>query len=909
MPYLSPTSERKKMAWDLRNGELRIMGSGSVLNGASDALHMSSTDSLRCSCTLAMRASRASALHEVQLTRDGGSSDRKLALARSKLWWMSPWWGSSFGAVPPETQLLLIERSPEHVVCILPLISFHCRCTLVGNGASAVHLRFETGNSAVKTASMEHCVCVSSNRNGHSAIASAVATARDLLGTFTLRQEKAAPEHFQRFGWCTWDAFYRDVDYGGLKAGVECLQRGFCPPRFVILDDGWQDTCADWPFRMFTNVRSASDIEHPRSKSDSRRRIGSRGEASRNQGLNRNRISVNNGAILSEEEEEEASQRLINAFYVAETQPNKRPEEGSDWSRRQTKHHHPSGDEHQGIESRCMNRFYWRQIHTIKANSNLYQFFLLLLLLLRPFLHAIFSLYAVQSHRLRSVVENRKLQRLPNVIEEMKASQGIELFYVWHTLLGYWSGIHPHSLPMRKYKGRIRWPRHYRGVLEAEPSMAWDPVTAAGIGLAAKDEVHSFYSDLHGYLSNSGVDGVKVDAQALVSTLGRGWKMSGPCVAQTVHRAMEHSVERNFRTGAACINCMCHANDNFFYFWSTSSARVSDDYLPNDRTRHTAHIVNVSYVSLLLGQIVQPDWDMFQTTADGAWLHAAARAVAGCPLYVSDEPGKHDFEILRSVVLPNGRTLSPRTPAVPTHDCLFTDVTSDRLTLLKVSNSNACTGILGLFNVQGAAWDTERRKFVQHDQRPPVLSAFVTPAQCFVHRMGNGHLLGAQTRQRFAAYSFRSGALAIASSPESVITTVALERGHYEVVTVAPTMRLSERSVEQSEEQISNEGLQSEAELAVLGLENMINCGGAIEEIQIVSDKRTRVQLVAGSCGTLLVYCTSPIAKAYADERQTLVVQSRAEAGFFGITLPEPSAEYANAGSMAEPVLIMLDIA
>ena len=131
------------MAWDLRNGELRIMGSGSVLHGASDALHMSSTDSLRCSCTLAMRASRASALHEVQLTRDGGSSDRKLALARSKLWWMSPWWGSSFGAVPPETQLLLIERSPEHVVCILPLISFHCRCTLVGNGASAVHLRLE----------------------------------------------------------------------------------------------------------------------------------------------------------------------------------------------------------------------------------------------------------------------------------------------------------------------------------------------------------------------------------------------------------------------------------------------------------------------------------------------------------------------------------------------------------------------------------------------------------------------------------------------------------------------------------------------------------------------------------------------------------------------------------------------
>ena len=81
---------------------------------------------------------------------------------------------------------------------------------------------------------------------------------------------------------------------------------------------------------------------------------------------------------------------------------------------------------------------------------------------------------------------------------------------------------------------------------------------------------------------------------------------------------------------------------------------------------------------------VQPDWDMFQSKHPAAKAHAAARAVSGAAVYVSDYPGQHDFGLLKQLVLPDGSVLRARLPGRPTADCLFTDVLRDGKSLLKV---------------------------------------------------------------------------------------------------------------------------------------------------------------------------------------------------------------------------------
>ncbi len=67
-----------------------------------------------------------------------------------------------------------------------------------------------------------------------------------------------------------------------------------------------------------------------------------------------------------------------------------------------------------------------------------------------------------------------------------------------------------------------------------------------------------------------------------------------------------------------------------------------------------------------------------------AAVHAAARAVSGAAVYVSDSPGKHDFDILKQLVLPDGSVERALLPGRPTLDCLFVDPLRDAQSLLKV---------------------------------------------------------------------------------------------------------------------------------------------------------------------------------------------------------------------------------
>lgn len=43
----------------------------------------------------------------------------------------------------------------------------------------------------------------------------------------------------------------------------------------------------------------------------------------------------------------------------------------------------------------------------------------------------------------------------------------------------------------------------------------------------------------------------------------------------------------------------------------------------------------------------------------------------------SDAPGKHNFDLLKKLVLPDGSVLRARLPGRPTRDCLFNDPARD----------------------------------------------------------------------------------------------------------------------------------------------------------------------------------------------------------------------------------------
>ena len=316
--------------------------------------------------------------------------------------------------------------------------------------------------------------------------------------------------------------------------------------------------------------------------------------------------------------------------------------------------------------------------------------------------------------------------------------------------------------------------------------------------------------------------------QSGVSAVGGGVG-GGPHIARLYTEAMEESVLKRFKedNGAVnCINCMCHSTENLYRYKSTSIARASEDFFPQRPETHTVHLVNVAYNSLFIGEICLPDWDMFHSLHESADLHAAARAVGGCPVYVSDAPGQHDPEILRKLVLPDGSVLRAQLPGRPTRDCLFADVGLDGTSALKIWNQNRCgAGVVGAFNVQGVAWNFDTHENEVVHPAPPTLTAVVKPHDVESLRDTSGP---------FVALRHGSSTLEFLPAGDSVMKTDLIPR-EWEIFTIVPV-------------QVNDKTM-----WAPVGLADMLNSGGAILEAgeldrDITSDT-TRVRFVSRGPG------------------------------------------------------------
>jgi len=231
-----------------------------------------------------------------------------------------------------------------------------------------------------------------------------------------------------------------------------------------------------------------------------------------------------------------------------------------------------------------------------------------------------------------------------------------------------------------------------------------------------------------------------------------------------------------------------------------------------------------------------PDWDMFHSLHPAAEYHASARAISGGPLYVSDAPGKHDFALLKKMVLPDGSVLRARLPGRPTKDCLFSDPARDGVSLLKIWNMNKFGGVLGVYNCQGAAWSAAERKNAFHDTVSGAITGFV--------RGGDVHLISEAAGDGdwngdCALYAHHSGQLIVL--PRNVALPVSLKVLEHEVFAVAPVKVLCPGY-----------------SFSPLGLLNMFNAGGAVEGLVYeVGDSQVLVRVEMKGCGKFGAYSSA----------------------------------------------------
>jgi raffinose synthase len=250
--------------------------------------------------------------------------------------------------------------------------------------------------------------------------------------------------------------------------------------------------------------------------------------------------------------------------------------------------------------------------------------------------------------------------------------------------------------------------------------------------------------------------------------------------------------------GGEMINCMSNGNDMVYHCHDSNLMRSSGDFYPNRASSHSAHIFHNAVNSIWLSRFVWCDWDMFQTSHLYGPYHAAARAVSGSPVYVSDRVDAHDFDLIRSLTDREGKVMLALDVAMPTEDCLFADPSQEK-SLYKIFNRNRFGSVIGVF-----AFGGEKQ------------TVRVSPADV----PGNG-------KGTYAAYSHRTGETALLTREEAM--EVSLEGMQWDIITFAKV----------------------EAGFAILGLTEKLNCGGAVKALEPAGDKM-RVQLA--DRGTLLFY-------------------------------------------------------
>ncbi|KAJ9690061.1 hypothetical protein PVL29_012629 [Vitis rotundifolia] len=614
---------------------------------------------------------------------------RLLCLFRFKLWWMIPRMGNSGQDIPIETQMLLLEAKeepdgPASYILFLPVLDGEFRSSLQGNPSNELELCVESGDPAIVTSRSLKAVFVNYGDNPFDLMNKSMKTLEKHLGTFSHRETKQMPGMLDWFGWCTWDAFYHEVNPQGIRDGLKSLSEGGTPARFLIIDDGWQDTTNEF-------------------------------------------------------------QKEGEPFI-----------EGSQFGGRL-------------VSIKENNKF--RET----ANEDL----------------------------------NGAPSGLKDFVSDIKRTFGLKYVYVWHALLGYWGGFHPDAPEGRKYNPKLKFPIQSPGNLANMRDISMDCMEKYGIGAIDPTKASEFYDDLHSYLVSQDVDGVKVDVQNILETLatGLGGRVS---LTRQFQQALEKSIATNFQDNSI-ICCMGLSTDTLYNARRSAITRASDDYYPKIPTTQSLHIAAVAFNSIFLGEVVVPDWDMFYSLHSAAEFHAVARAVGGCGVYVSDKPGQHDFEILRRLVLPDGSVLRAKYPGRPSRDCLFNDPVMDGESLLKIWNLNKVTGVIGVFNCQGAgSWPCLDNP-VQKDVSPKLCGQ-VSPADIeYFEEVAPPPWTG-----DCAVFSLKAGSLS--RLPKNGSFNVKLKILECDVFTVSPI-----------------KVYHGKVHFAAIGLIDMYNSGGAVETVEALN--------------------------------------------------------------------------
>ncbi|XP_022991280.1 stachyose synthase-like [Cucurbita maxima] len=716
-----------------------------------------------------------------------------VSIFRFKTWWSTMWVGSSGSDIQMETQWVILNV-PEirSYVVIIPIIEGSFRSALHPGTDGHVMIWAESGSTHVKASSFDAIAYIHVSDNPYNLMKEAYAAIRVHLNTFRLLEEKSVPDLVDRFGWCTWNAFFLNVNPVGVWHGVNDFTEGGVSLRFLIIDDGWQSINADGedPHRDMKHiVLGANQMTARLYKFEECDKFG-KYKGGTMLGPNAPPFDPKKPKLLisksieidnAEKDRDNVIQSGVTDISKFEAKVQKLKQELMDIF---------GNDQDEEENNRNENCCY-------KGGDDM---------------------------GMKAFTRDLRTK-----------FKGLDDIYVWHALAGAWGGVRPGSTHL---KSKITPLKSSPGLDGTMTDLAVVKVIEGKIGLVHPDQAYDLYDSMHSYLSKAGITGVKVD---VIHTLEYVSEEYGGRVdlAKTYYKGLTDSIMKNFK-GTNLISSMQQCNDFFFLGTKQNSiGRASDDFWFHDPHGDPmgefwlqgVHMVHCAYNSMWMGQIIQPDWDMFQSDHVCAKFHAGSRAVCGGPIYVSDSVGSHDFDLIKKLVYPDGTIPRCKHFALPTRDCLFKNPLFDNKTVLKIWNLNKYGGVIGAFNCQGAGWDRKERRIKGHPECYKPMSTTVHVNDVEWDQKPETAPMG--NFVEYVVYLNQAKQI-LYTTPNSEPLELTLQPSTFELFNFIPLEKLG-----------------SNIKFAPIGLTNMFNSSGTIQHLKY---NENDVELKVKGGGNFLAY-------------------------------------------------------
>lgn len=151
-------------------------------------------------------------------------------------WWTRPAFIEHFQDIPDRTQTLFLKYETRVVCLILPAGEVF-KTYLTGGTEREICIEMTAGLGGQNFVEELLYVCAEAP-SVYEAAQKAVSWLADYKG-IRMRGERRIPEMFRYLGWCSWDAFYREVRADGILQKAEELAEKKVPVKWMLIDDGW----------------------------------------------------------------------------------------------------------------------------------------------------------------------------------------------------------------------------------------------------------------------------------------------------------------------------------------------------------------------------------------------------------------------------------------------------------------------------------------------------------------------------------------------------------------------------------------------------------------------------------------------------------------------------------------------